>query len=222
MEPEAPGGTEGPPAPPPPGSSWQPGIPSVREHLPSLIFGAALPIGVYFIVRRHVRHRHPGADHRRLLLRGLDRPAVHPPAQGRRRRGRRPGGLRHRGDHLHAARWQRVHAQGPRRLLHLALRRRLHRHALHARPPRALLREPLPLRRQGPRQGLRLRPAARAAERSPHLPPLVGRLGHRARRWRPRPASPWPTSCPPGPSSPSPRSSPPPSSAASSPSPWPT
>ncbi len=127
-------------------------------------------------------HRRPGADHRRLLLRGLDPPAVHPPAQRRPRRGRRPGGLRRRGDHLHAARGQRLHAQGPRRLLHLALRRRLHRHALHARPPGALLREPLPLRRQGPRQGLRLRPAARAADRAPHLPPLVGRLGHRARR----------------------------------------
>ena len=56
MEPEAPGGTtEGPPAPPPPRSSWQPGIPSIREHLPSVVFGAALPIGVYFIVRRNVR-----------------------------------------------------------------------------------------------------------------------------------------------------------------------
>jgi hypothetical protein len=36
-------------------SSWQPGIPSVREYLPSLIFGAALPIGAYFVVRRHVQ-----------------------------------------------------------------------------------------------------------------------------------------------------------------------
>ncbi len=54
MEPEVPGGTEGPPALPPPGAAWQPGIPSIREHLPSLIFGAALPIGVYFMVRRHV------------------------------------------------------------------------------------------------------------------------------------------------------------------------
>ncbi|HEY5384725.1 MAG TPA: VC0807 family protein [Acidimicrobiales bacterium] len=33
---------------------WRPGIPSIREFLPSLLFGAALPIGVYFIVRRHV------------------------------------------------------------------------------------------------------------------------------------------------------------------------
>ncbi len=45
---------EGPPVPPPPGPLWQPGIPSLREHLPSLIFGAALPIGAYFLIRRHV------------------------------------------------------------------------------------------------------------------------------------------------------------------------
>ncbi len=54
MEPEAPEGTEGPPDLAPPDASWQPGIPSIREHLPSLIFGAALPIGIYFIVRGHV------------------------------------------------------------------------------------------------------------------------------------------------------------------------
>ena len=35
-------------------SSWTPGIPSVREHLPSLVFGAAVPIGIYFAVRSHV------------------------------------------------------------------------------------------------------------------------------------------------------------------------
>jgi hypothetical protein len=50
MEPEGPGGTERPPAPP----GWQPGLPSVREHLPSVIFGAALPIGAYFFVRPYV------------------------------------------------------------------------------------------------------------------------------------------------------------------------
>ncbi len=38
-----------------PGDQWQPGIPSIREHLPSLIFGAALPIAVYFLVRHHVQ-----------------------------------------------------------------------------------------------------------------------------------------------------------------------
>jgi hypothetical protein len=36
------------------GHEWQTGIPSVKEHLPSLIWGAALPIGVYFLVRHHV------------------------------------------------------------------------------------------------------------------------------------------------------------------------
>jgi hypothetical protein len=54
MEPDGPGGTEGLPSPPPTGSPWQPGIPSIREHLPSLVFGGALPIGVYFVVRNHV------------------------------------------------------------------------------------------------------------------------------------------------------------------------
>ncbi len=54
MEPEGPGGTERLPAPPPSVPAWQPGIPSIREHLPSLIFGAALPIGIYFLVRSHV------------------------------------------------------------------------------------------------------------------------------------------------------------------------
>ncbi len=73
MRPEEPGGTEAPPSAPAPARAdavasditsdttpdalggWQPGIPSVREHLPSLFFGAALPIGIYFLVRSHVR-----------------------------------------------------------------------------------------------------------------------------------------------------------------------
>ncbi len=48
--------TEGTPPGPPGrgGPSWEPGIPSLREHLPSLVWGAALPLGVYFLVRRHV------------------------------------------------------------------------------------------------------------------------------------------------------------------------
>jgi hypothetical protein len=33
---------------------WQPGIPSIREHLPSIVWGAALPLAVYFLVRSHV------------------------------------------------------------------------------------------------------------------------------------------------------------------------
>lgn len=35
-------------------SGWTPGIPTIREHVPSLIFGAAVPIGVYFAVRSRV------------------------------------------------------------------------------------------------------------------------------------------------------------------------
>jgi hypothetical protein len=52
------GGEETPPGPQDhagPSPSWQPGIPSLREHLPSLVWGAALPIGLYFLVRNHVR-----------------------------------------------------------------------------------------------------------------------------------------------------------------------
>ncbi len=52
MEPDGSGGTERTPSSTP--EPWRPGIPSIREYLPSLLFGAALPIGVYFIVRRHV------------------------------------------------------------------------------------------------------------------------------------------------------------------------
>jgi hypothetical protein len=54
MHPDGPAGTEGPPDLPRPEVAWQPGIPSIREHLPSLVFGGALPIGVYFVVRHHV------------------------------------------------------------------------------------------------------------------------------------------------------------------------
>ena len=39
---------------PPLDPSWTPGVPSVKELLPSLIFGAAVPIAVYFAVRPHV------------------------------------------------------------------------------------------------------------------------------------------------------------------------
>jgi hypothetical protein len=58
--PGAGGSDEGsdPPGPhdtPAPGlGGWTPGVPSVKELLPSLIFGAALPIAVYFGVRKHV------------------------------------------------------------------------------------------------------------------------------------------------------------------------
>lgn len=49
-EAQVPGAPEVPASTP----GWSPGIPSVREYLPSLVFGAALPIGVYFLVRSHV------------------------------------------------------------------------------------------------------------------------------------------------------------------------
>jgi hypothetical protein len=39
---------------PPVDPNWTPGVPSVRELLPSLVFGAALPIAIYFAVRSHV------------------------------------------------------------------------------------------------------------------------------------------------------------------------
>ena len=52
MDPEAPETTGQAAAPDT--SGWQPGIPSIREHLPSLVFGAALPIGIYFLVRSHL------------------------------------------------------------------------------------------------------------------------------------------------------------------------
>lgn len=45
------GGPRGDSAPEP---SWRPDIPSLRQHLPSLVWGAALPMGVHFVVRRHV------------------------------------------------------------------------------------------------------------------------------------------------------------------------
>jgi hypothetical protein len=52
MEPDGSGGAERTPSPE--AEAWQPGIPSIREFLPSLLFGAALPIGVYFLVRHQV------------------------------------------------------------------------------------------------------------------------------------------------------------------------
>jgi hypothetical protein len=44
---------------PPAGGTTDPGpqrlIPSVREHLPSVVWGAILPLGIYFLVRSHVQ-----------------------------------------------------------------------------------------------------------------------------------------------------------------------
>lgn len=45
--------------------SWTPGVPSVRALLPSIVFGAAVPIAVYFSVRPHV-----GSDAEGLIIAG--------------------------------------------------------------------------------------------------------------------------------------------------------
>ncbi len=51
MEPDQPGSQ----GMPPPGHGGGPSfLPSVREHLPSVVFGGALPIAVYFAARQHV------------------------------------------------------------------------------------------------------------------------------------------------------------------------
>jgi hypothetical protein len=56
---------EGGPTAADPDDPWQPGMPSIREHLPSLVWGAALPIAVYFLVRRHVQ-----SDAQALIIAG--------------------------------------------------------------------------------------------------------------------------------------------------------
>ena len=181
MDPEVPADvTEGPRAA---ARTWQPGIPSLREHLPSLVWGAALPIARLLPGAPPRAHRRPGPHHRRRLLRRLGRPAVRPAAPGRPRRRRRP---------LRASRVGVVSSTllgGNAYVLKVrdaaftaALRRRLHRHALHARPSRVLLRRPLPLGGNRPRQGVRLRPAARGAHGAAHLPRALGGLGHRVGR----------------------------------------
>ena len=204
MEPEGPGGTERrPPARPP--VRRRPGSPGSRPSAstcPACLRRRAARSGSTSSSAARA-HRRPGADRRRLLLGRLDRPPVRPPAHGRRRRGRRPRRLRRRvitstllGGNAYVLKVR----DG---FFTAALRRRLHRHALHPRPPRLLLRQPLPLRRQGPRK-------VSAFDRLHELP--IGRHTFRRCRWsgasgswwRPRPASSWPTCCPPGPSSPSP------------------
>jgi hypothetical protein len=51
--------------PTPPELPWQSVLPSVREHLPSVVWGAALPIAVYFLVRHRV-----DTDTQALLIAG--------------------------------------------------------------------------------------------------------------------------------------------------------
>jgi hypothetical protein len=56
MEPGPTGHDEGDrPGEPAPQSGGQALIPSVREHLPSVVWGAILPLGIYFLVRSHVQ-----------------------------------------------------------------------------------------------------------------------------------------------------------------------
>jgi len=51
--------------PTPPELHWQTILPSIREHLPSAVWGAVVPIAVYFLVRHHV-----GNDTQALLIAG--------------------------------------------------------------------------------------------------------------------------------------------------------
>jgi hypothetical protein len=53
------------PAPAPEGSDYEPGAPSLRDLGPSLIFGAAVPLGVYYGVRHHVH-----SDAQALIIAG--------------------------------------------------------------------------------------------------------------------------------------------------------
>jgi hypothetical protein len=54
------------PTPAPSESDYEPGVPSLRDHLPSIIGGAVVPLGVYYLVRRHVH-----SDVQALIIAGL-------------------------------------------------------------------------------------------------------------------------------------------------------
>jgi hypothetical protein len=58
---------DAPDAPPTsvPVPEWQPGVPDLKEHLPSLLWGAAVPIAVYFLVRHRVH-----SDAQALIIAG--------------------------------------------------------------------------------------------------------------------------------------------------------
>ncbi|HVA06235.1 MAG TPA: VC0807 family protein [Acidimicrobiales bacterium] len=51
---------------PTPQAAWEPGVPSIREMLPSVIGGAAVPLTVYYLVRHHVR-----TDAEALIIAGI-------------------------------------------------------------------------------------------------------------------------------------------------------
>ena len=58
-------GPAGPPTSSPADPEWQPGVPDVKELLPSFLWGAAVPIGVYFLVRHRVH-----SDAQALIIAG--------------------------------------------------------------------------------------------------------------------------------------------------------
>jgi hypothetical protein len=45
---------------------WEPGVPSLRDHLPSIIGGAVVPLAVYYLVRKHVH-----SDAQALIIAGV-------------------------------------------------------------------------------------------------------------------------------------------------------
>jgi hypothetical protein len=48
------------------GASWEPGVPSLRNLLPSILGGAVVPLAVYYLVRDHVH-----SDAQALIIAGL-------------------------------------------------------------------------------------------------------------------------------------------------------
>jgi hypothetical protein len=52
--------------PDPEGTTYEPGVPSVRELAPSIVFGALVPLGVYYAVRHHVH-----SDAQALIIAGI-------------------------------------------------------------------------------------------------------------------------------------------------------
>jgi hypothetical protein len=47
-------------------ATWEPGVPSIRDMLPSIVGGAVIPLGVYYLVRHHVR-----TDAEALIIAGI-------------------------------------------------------------------------------------------------------------------------------------------------------
>jgi hypothetical protein len=53
------------PAPAPQADAYEPGVPSVKELWPSIVFGALVPLGIYYAVRHHVH-----SDAQALIIAG--------------------------------------------------------------------------------------------------------------------------------------------------------